>query len=117
MLALALALLPGCKRGAGNGVAEPGVLQVTRYRVTAAQAVGMTYIMAEVSNPARQTVPGATVSAVLRGAGGESLGTGSRPLPELNPGESCVASFAIASHGKHKDVEFAFTPPTRGKHP
>jgi hypothetical protein len=110
-------LLPGCRRGAGNDVADPGALQVTRYRVTEAQSVGMTYIIAEVTNPAAQPVPGASLGAVLRGAAGESLGTGNQPLPPLKPGETCVTSFAIASHGKHKDVEFAFALPTRGKHP
>jgi hypothetical protein len=116
-LCLTLVMLPGCRHAGTSGVAEPGALQVSRYRVTEAQTVGMAYIMAEVTNPAREPVPAATITAVLRGAAGESVGTGSRPLPRLNPGESCVSSFAIATHGKHKDVEFTFSDAARRERP
>lgn len=113
-LALALLTQPGCRWRHARELADPGALEVTRYRVTEAEARGQTYIMAEIRNPASQPMAGATATAMLRGAGGETVGSQSLPVPRLKPGESCVVSFDLASHGKHKDVSFSFAAPSRG---
>ena len=103
----------GCGRtGEGDGQ-DYSKLEITRYRFVIDDEHDKARIIAEITNRGDTPIDEATVTAILRGAGGQPRGENRVVVRDLPPHQSKVFSIAITTHGREKDVDFRITGPER----
>ena len=102
---------PGCGRSRPDAQKDLAKLQITRYRFNIDEEHKTARIMAEITNFGSVAIRETSVTAVLRGPGGEARGENTVTVTDIKPGASKVFSVRVTPHGRERDVDFRIGDP------